>query len=155
MGGSSTDILGRVPNLLRELREIVKVPIKICHVIRNPFDNIRTISRFYHRNNLDPAIEKYFSRCLIVQKIRQDVNPRDWIDIHHEDIIASPEQTLAATCHFLGISAAPDYLKDCASIVFKEPRRRRFDVAWTQAQRQQVESSMGKHEYLSRYSFET
>ena len=45
MGGMTSTILAKPDNenILEQLSEIVKVPIKFIHVTRNPFDNIATI----------------------------------------------------------------------------------------------------------------
>jgi hypothetical protein len=154
-GGASTTILKRDANVLENLRNVIGLPVKICHVIRNPFDNIRTISRYYHHKRLTPSIEGYFSRCDTIQQIKQEVKPTDWLDIYHEDVVVNPPRQVAAACQFLGVTAAPDYLKDCASIVFKDPLRRRFEVAWTPDQRNLVESNIRQYGWLSRYSYES
>lgn len=154
-GGVSAGALRRNPRLLQQLRETVRVPVKVFHVIRNPFDNIKTISQAYHHKKLAPAIKGYFSRCSVIQKIRQEVDPNDWLDVCHEDIIAAPRKMLKAACQFLGVTTTPGYLKDCASIVFKEPRKRRFEVVWTQDQRQLVEENIRQYNWLSRYSYDS
>ncbi|MCA1614387.1 MAG: sulfotransferase, partial [Acidobacteria bacterium] len=41
-GGGSTMRLGADPRLLARLRRTVGVPVKLVHVVRNPFDNIST-----------------------------------------------------------------------------------------------------------------
>lgn len=44
-GGPTTSMLGKARGLLdlQELQKTVAVPIRLIHVIRNPFDNIATI----------------------------------------------------------------------------------------------------------------
>lgn len=43
-GASSATLLDQRPELLDRLRSVLGVPIRIVHVIRNPFDNIATMS---------------------------------------------------------------------------------------------------------------
>jgi hypothetical protein len=153
-GGSSTDALKSNPDLLNQLRQIVVVPVKTLHVIRNPFDNIRTVSRYYHRNRLLPAITGYFSRCAVIKQIKQTMIPGDWLDVYHEDVVADPNKALKIACQFLGLATTVDYLNDCASIVFDEPRKRRFEINWSHDQRKLVEDNIGQFDWLSRYSYD-
>jgi hypothetical protein len=75
MGFSSTGILKRDPLLLRQLQATVQIPIKFFRMIRNPFDNIKTLSRYYYRNKLTSAIEGYFSACVTIETIKSEINP--------------------------------------------------------------------------------
>jgi hypothetical protein len=64
----------------------------------------------------------------------------DILDVRLEDFIASPVQSLRRICEFLGVSAAEDYLQDCASIVFPAPQSV-ADAPWT---REDIEFVLGK-----------
>jgi hypothetical protein len=154
-GGASTWLLGHHMGLLQEFQGIVKAPIKVLRVVRNPYDNIRTLSRYHHRNRLNRAIKAYFHTCFLIEKIKKDISREDWLDLYHEEIIANPEGKLLEACQFLGVSANPEYLKDCASIVFKEPRKRRYEIKWTPDQRQIVEDNIRKYGELSRYNYDS
>ncbi len=121
----------------------------------NPFDNIATLSRWHHQNSIDQAIKGYFDRCSAIQKIKESTNSNDWLDIYHDAVITSPSQVLPAACQFLGVEVTTDYLKDCASIVFKEPRRRRFEIKWADCQRRTVEDHIRQYDHLSKYGFDS
>jgi len=44
-GGWAAQWLGKHPDLLQRIRDTVGVPLRLIHVVRNPFDNVAAISR--------------------------------------------------------------------------------------------------------------
>jgi len=154
-GSVSAQLLQRDPQLLAKLRLTVEVPVKIFRVVRNPYDNIRTLARYYHGGRLTPAVRGYFSLCATIEQIRREFSQEDWMDIYHEKLIASPEQILTEACRFLGVKATPDYLLDCSGTVFKSPHKRRLEVKWTQEQREQIEVGIRQYSWLDGYTFDS
>jgi hypothetical protein len=155
MGSVSAAALARDGQLLPRLRKIAQAPVKIFRVIRNPFDNIATLSLYHYRENLDATIERYFFLCAAIKKIQRNHPPQDWLDIRHEDLIAQPRKILRASCGFLGVTAHRHYLDCCASIVFESPRRRRRSITWSPAQRRKVENKIRQYDHLAGYSFDS
>ncbi|MDQ3352881.1 MAG: sulfotransferase [Actinomycetota bacterium] len=106
-GASSATLLDQRPELLDRLRSVLGVPIRIVHVIRNPFDNIATMSiRF--RFNLPEAGERYFARArararaTATASVRATTADSEWLDLRHEDLIAHPPEQLGLLCRSLG-----------------------------------------------------
>ncbi len=62
--------------------------------------------------------------------------------------------SLKELCHFLGMDASDDYLKDCASIVFKSPHKSRYDTQWGRELIDIVKNRMKKFHFLEGYSYE-
>ncbi len=153
-GGSATLWLGQHPDLLQRLRATVGVAIRLVHVVRNPFDNIAAIAR-WHGLSLDQSIEFYFSHCQTTGSLDASAPVAEAMTIRHEDVIRSPEPTLSALCAFLGLAPDPEYLADCASIVFERPTQPRRRTAWSADQVADVLRRARQYPFLDGYQFET
>lgn len=152
-GGASSRRLGKSPELFQLLRKTMDIDQKFIHVIRNPYDNISTISR-RRKQILSESVDRYFSRCNSVSWIRSRVNPDQWMDIRHEALIDNPKLWLTKCCQFLGQNPSDDYLSDCASIVRESPHKTRHKAHWTRELIQRVENEIGKYPFLHSYTFD-
>jgi len=153
-GGMSSRLLGRHPDLLSRVRQTVGVPVKLIHVVRNPYDNISAITK--HDNiSLKRAVNKYFSKCHAVADIMDKTCASEVFSLRHEDFIANPEEILGELCRFLGLPCYPGYIADCCRIVFDSPRKRRHTIHWTEPLRDDVRKRMRAFEFLRGYSFES
>ncbi|GBE18379.1 hypothetical protein BMS3Abin16_00979 [archaeon BMS3Abin16] len=159
-GGGSTLITQTRPDILDKLRKVVGVKVKLIHVIRNPFDNITTISIRERQNNpvdrtcLKRNIDYFFTLCEVVSKTRNQVKESEFFELKHESFIKSPQSHLKGLCSFLGVEATKDYLDDCASIVYKSPHKSRFKVKWTPELIELVESKIDEYPFLKGCSYE-
>lgn len=153
-GSGSVRRLGARPALLEKLRREVGVPVKFFHVVRNPYDNIATIFRRSSSRDLAESIEFYFEHVEGVSTIQPRVSPEDLLEVRHEDMILKPEETLRRVGRFMELEATPDYLKDCASIVFDTPRKTRGDAPWTSELLDRVRERSARYPFLRDYSFE-
>ncbi len=150
-GGSSTDMLDRRPEVLDRLRRTVQVPLRIFHVVRNPFDNITTISA---RSNipLEEAMSRYFRRCGAISRIKEKTQGEVY-DISHEILIRDPRKSLASACSFLGVDAADRYLEHCASVLYASPSQSRWKGDWNESRIMRVAEEIERFPFLSGYSF--
>jgi hypothetical protein len=157
-GESTTLRLLSNPGLLQCLRNTIDNDIKFIHVIRNPYDNISTISKRTKRDgrslNLKASIEYYFSLCETVAYAKRQIEGHDLFELRHESFIDSPKTYLRKLCHFLGVEASNDYLDDCASIVFKSPHKSRYDTQWSRELIDTVKYKIDKFPFLQGYSYE-
>jgi hypothetical protein len=151
-GSASIARIRQDPTVLDNLRRTVEVPVKIIHVIRNPFDNIATMSNKGY-GSVGSAVDAYFSMCEVVAETHQRVDDRDAIDVRYEGLIHDPKETLSGLCEFLGLGAPPDYLSDCARVIFPTPRRTRESVRWSPELVRVVEKKMATFSFLDGYSF--
>lgn len=152
-GGASSLQLMRDPQLLDRLQAILPVPIRFVHVMRNPFDTIATITRL-HEVPVEVAIDGFFSMARSVANVKERVGEAAVHDLRHEDFIADPQSCMRALCAFLGQEASEDYLVDCASIVFKQPKKTRGDVEWTVEQLRTVDERISAFPFLNGYAFD-
>jgi hypothetical protein len=145
--------LARKPELLDRLRELVAVPIRIVSPVRNPFDNISTMSGRSGRT-LPEAVDFYFS--LVDDVVAASARTRDG-EIHrvrHEDLVADTRGELTRLCTFLEVDAPADYLEACASIVFASPRRTRDSAPWTPQLIAEVGRRIAEVDFLAGYTYE-
>lgn len=152
-GAGSSAALERNPGLLDKLRKKIDADIKFIHVLRNPYDNITTMS-LISKAEIGKAIRRYFSRCETITRIKKFIEPSSFFEIRHESIIADPEGSLRRICGFLNLEPLEDYIKDCASIIYTKPHRSRYKITWTDELIGAVANRIAEFPFLQGYSFE-
>ncbi len=150
---SSTRILRTYPNLLKKLRKVIKINLKFLHVVRNPYDNISTISR-KHKMDIKESIDYYFSLCETTSNIKKQLTEEELFEFRHEDFIDNPNKLLKEICLFLGTDTAEDYLTDCASIVFRSAHKTRKDLLWDDPLIAKVKEEMRRFSFLEGYTYD-
>lgn len=161
-GGANSMLLQDNPDLLNRLSKVIKIKPKIIHVIRNPFDIITTHSLrpFMKNDNLNSfqttdlllQIKKYFVRADVIMKLKIE-GEYEIMDLYHEELISHPEKTLNDLIQFLGFQKDDEYLKICASIIYKKPHKSRFDIIWPKDLIQYVEKKFKDYPFLKHYSY--
>jgi len=151
--GRSTHRLGENPELLDLVRSTVGMPIRVIHVVRNPFDNVATMARRGQRG-LSPAIANYLQLSRTVDCIRTRLEPDELLDVRYESFTEHPEQHLLELCTFLGVHASADYLKSCASLVHPSTTRSRDTLLWSPAERFEIEAVIERRPVLAGYEFD-
>lgn len=150
-GGSSTDMLDYHPEVLDRLRRIVAVPLRILHVVRNPFDNIATISA-RSQISLEEAMSRYFRRCEAVSRIKARTHG-ELLDTSHESLIADPRACLSRVCDFVGVDASESYLTHCAEVVYPSPSPSRWKADWSEEHIGRVSEWIERYPFLKGYSY--
>lgn len=155
-GGASSLSLERNPELLSRLRKTVRVPIRVIHVVRDPYDNISTMVRRGYPN-IDSAIPSYFRRCETIHGLVCTGRLRDdeYFEMHLDDLTADPKYQLRVLCGFLGLDAPDDFLSAAADRVFSAPRRSRTDVPWSPREEAEVAARARRYPFLTRYAFDS
>ncbi|MEM6404378.1 MAG: sulfotransferase, partial [Cyanobacteria bacterium P01_D01_bin.116] len=140
---------------LFRLKKILNVKIKFIHVVRNPYDNISTISRKTPKLNFDleNSINHYFYLCQTISNFKTTLEPENIIEFKQEEFLENSQVHLENLCHFLGVAASRDYLNDCTEIVYKSPHKSRYQVSWSPEQIETVATQMNKFPFLHGYSY--
>ena len=149
----STHKFAADPDLIGKVRQAVGVPVRYVHVIRHPLDNIATMSR-KHNLTLDAAVERYFKLCQTNQWVKTQVPAAEFMDVRLDDMTARPQEQLTKLCEFLGLQVTPDYLADCATLVFSAPRQSRGTVSWTPQAVDGVRAEAEQFTFLNGYRFD-
>ena len=100
--GRATRALGHDPQLLERLRARVRVPIRVLHVTRNPFDNIASIAQS-RGLALSPAIDVYVKLSSMADVVRGRLAAPELLDVSYESVVADPARRLAEICAFVGV----------------------------------------------------
>lgn len=167
------------PGLLDRLHECMALPCKWILVVRNPFDNIATMSMrrggAYDRLRIDAAspadfnaalaaekggsvadraddemIEDYARLCEGVERLRAEVAGGDWLELQYEDFTDGPEAGLARLLGFLDLEPDSGFVAAAASIVRPARGSSRNAVSWGAAQRGRVREIIARHDFLGR-----
>ena len=149
--------ISKNPQLLEQIKNTVGVPIKIIHIMRNPYDNITTMFKKSDRKKTNAlsfreTIEYYFSLCDDIKQVKL-VSNDSVFDIKQESVIDNPQKNLRELCNFLNLETNEAYLQDCASIVFKSPRKTRETIEWKPEDIELVAEKISFYDFLQGYSF--
>ena len=121
-GGKTTLRLGADPTVAERAEQVMGVPLRLVHVLRNPYDNIATLST-RPEHTLASAIETFDSLTGIVERQIERGHP-PVLTVRHDDLIADAAAELGRICEFIEVEPDPAYLAACASIVFPHRTRR-------------------------------
>lgn len=145
--------LYRNPDLLKQLRICTGVDLRVVHVVRNPFDNISTIS-IRHSRSLDTSTQQYFYNCEAVMDIRKLLDHQELITVHHEELISNPKTFLTKLTNFISVKPLKDYLNACSDIIYSSPSKTRHKVIWDNTMVNRVEKNINRFDFLAGYSYE-
>jgi hypothetical protein len=153
-GGTTIRKLAVRPQLLGRLRRVVRLPLRVIHVVRNPFDNVATISRRSSRS-LAESLDHYLGMVEGVARLRAQLPPGELLDVRHEDLLADPRRELRRMTAFLGVEAPEDWTDACANVVWQAPSRTREAVEWPPEQLARLEERVAGVSFLAGYSWKT
>ena len=157
---NKTNILERFKmNIKRQ-----KMSLKFIFTVRNPYDMIITNIMNWagkrditDKNDLQKMIENHiqgFSKMSADNlALLNRINAQDVFMNRHEDMVAAPTRQLAKLCRFLGVEATEDYLNDCAAVIHEKPRKSRYELDWTEEQKEKVAEMIEQYDFLSHYSW--
>ncbi|XP_058960889.2 uncharacterized protein [Pocillopora verrucosa] len=161
--------IARGPEGIKALRDLEKklgVQLKFIHVVRNPFDNIATMTlrRAQERkkgqvnlkvnlsNVLDGSIKSYGELARGSLEVKKNF-PGRVLDVASIDVMTYTTENLRNICNFLEITCTEKYLQDCAAIVDPVPSTTRTNVEWNTDQINRVRRLISQYPFLRRYSF--
>ena len=143
--------------------------LKFIFTVRNPYDMISTgivhcagnpktpsFTEKQKYNMITKRIKNQFvERCIIAKKIFRSSYPHQIFINKHEDMVASPVDQLSKLCDFLRVPAFPDYLSDCASVVHEKPNKSRYELDWSEQQKEEVAKLIDQYDFFSGYSWDS
>jgi sulfotransferase family protein len=153
----TTKRIGKSPDALPAFAREVGVPLRLIHVVRNPFDMVARIAKSKLREgSAEERRERataYIDRLagLNDEVIRSGGHPV--LTVRHESLVESPHSELARMCEFLGVEAEQGYLDACAAIVFRSPQRTRDLLEWGPEQIAAVDGVIARRAFFDGYTF--
>jgi len=158
--GNATALqIAQWPELLDRTRRVVKVPIRVIHVTRNPFDNIATAARKHEFpprrvSVLSQATAWYERSCASVAKVLRLLDASESVDIRYETFVEEPADSLAEVCRFVGIEPDATYLDACAGQVWPSVNKPRHTVDWSAGERRDIDRLIERYDFLRGYTFD-
>ena len=179
-GGKTARLYSRSPDemtrIYHELARTVKVPIRVVHVVRNPYDMIASRVLFSQHDengqslhdlyvagklgkvNLPDAVNRttisLFKNVQAVTDMIPALNLTT-LEIHNADFVKNPKGTLKKVCKFLDLKCPMDYLQACSDKTYKAVSRTRNAIVWDHGSTTAVKSMMKHYPFLERYSFQS
>jgi hypothetical protein len=162
-GGTSTKILAdsKHRDLLSDITVKTEVPLKMIHVIRNPFDNISTmVTRALKKSSMEfdeqlfqQKVKLYYNKAETISRLIEE-RPKQIHNIHLEEYIRSPKVQLREACNFIGLETSSEYLNDCASVTWETQNKSRFKVDfWTQERIDLIYERNAHYPFLQEYRY--
>ncbi|HZQ65933.1 MAG TPA: sulfotransferase [Gaiellaceae bacterium] len=155
-GKKTASRLGGDETALETLARVVRLPLRLVHVVRNPYDIVARMALV--RSSKGAGAEEAVHRSITVLDrllaaadglMRRGTFPM--LTVEHEAFVRDPVNGLRSLCGFLGVDADPDYLAACASIVNPSPHETRRLVAWSERDLHRVAELIRRHDFLHRY----
>ena len=155
---------------LKILQDLVGVPVKFIHVVRNPYDMIATdaVNASYvgkHRTSplrsakqklpeevLMTAVNRYVTLAMGVSKLQEEPKKFDVLEIHLVDFIHNPKATLQEICQFLDLNCTISYLQACSNKAFKVISRSRHLIEWPSEAIIAIDDMIESFPFFRRYS---
>jgi len=154
----TTKRIARTEGALDAFAAEVQLPLRLVHVVRNPFDMVAriTLSKI-RRGTPDEKVARateYVGRLAGVNAgvIAEAAYPV--LTVRHEAVIDDPEGELTRLCGFLDVDPEPGYLAACASIVFRSPHRTRERIDWKPEQVAAIDEIVAGHAFFAGYGLD-
>lgn len=147
-GNGSIRVLRRHPHLLDDLAACDR--LRLIHVIRNPYDNIATKAR-RTGTSLEHAAQGYFSNVMVIGALKKRYGSLI-LDVHLEDLLAEPHQTLRTLLHHIQLGEPePAYYAACSAILFATPHRSALETPWPAPLLRHIDNQLASVDFLQRY----
>ena len=163
----------------RDLKARLAIPIKVLHVIRNPYDTVSTTylyrigkrtggaAKFVSQTkekanilklnnaNLLKDVAQYFTKVQATAEIIEIIGQENILNIHLRDLVHHPHQTISSITKFLGVPVTESYLQVCANKVFQTLPHSRTLLPWSEKLKNIVDERINEYEVLRTYSFDS
>ena len=174
-GSTASLLYARSPDtfqtLLDKLKSTLHVPIKVLHVVRNPYDNIATlvlyssydvmqVTKLKYSNKtinvapevIDKQIRIYFVRYKAIEEAEKVLN-LDLMRIHNVEFVSQPRVVIGKLCKFLGVGCSEEFINKCSEKIFNKESKTRYKLKWQDYQIKEIKANIQKLDSLSGYDF--
>jgi Sulfotransferase family/Glycosyltransferase sugar-binding region containing DXD motif len=155
-GDRTSSRLGRNPEELGLLKRRVRVPLRLLHVTRNPYDMIARMASMTRGGTPERTVADAVEHVERLARVNEQVIARERVlTVRHEEFVADPGAGLRRICDFLRVEPEPEWLQACARLVFPSPQQARDVVEWTAEDREAVERLISAHDFFAGYGWES
>ena len=168
---------GILQRLIEKIKKARIYRLKFIFTVRNPYDMIATDVVYWANNKrlrtvtpddinkmLDYKVKVSFpdmcetgAKIFELIKQKRNISFSNRLNIflnRHEDLVNSPAKQLSKLCKFLKVPVTRDYLDDCASVVRKKANKSRYELDWSDEQKEEVAKTIRKYDFFSNYSWD-
>ena len=150
---------------LQAIMDIVKVPLIVFHVVRNPYDMITTeVLRITTRQHdmqaedltvaklNDSEVKKYADRLFMqATAVTRVMELMRVVEIHSEDFVADPRKTVRSICSTLNLQCPEEYVEACYEKAYRNTSNSRYNMEWSPDMLQYVANRMKNYSFFARY----
>lgn len=156
-GDSIARSWARDPSIVKEFYAWLQMPVTVIHVMRNPFDNISTLTlRSGSPKDVLQQISIYRKLVEAVSGFREWVFasseiPINLIEFTHEEFVLNPRRYLVQIAEALQLEPEENWLQACLGLVKPQPNESRTRLQWTQDITDQVKAIIASKPFLNVY----
>jgi len=155
--------------VFQELKQTVRVPFKVIHVVRNPYDMVAT--RLLYRLSTKKGRKANFSAShkvsdhktvfSAIKGMRSEASavnkfikqyPSITFEMHNVDYIYKTRLTLLEMCSFLELECSDEFIQMCQDKAAKRPSNTREVVNWDSQLRNSMLKLTSDFTFFQRYS---
>jgi hypothetical protein len=155
-GGETVRRLAANPSQLRRFADFIELPLRLIHVVRNPFDTVARLSLVTNndlpKRTIGEAVT-WFEVYATVNAALIESGEFDILTLRHEEVVADPRANLRRACEFVGVEPFDEYVEACAGIVWDAPHRTRDRIDWPERELDRVSRIAERYDFLRSYSF--
>ena len=160
----------RFKYIYETLKDIVKVPIKVLQIVRNPFDMVATATLYtssgsenkkFNATSTNKLNNQHFlwgatmsvlQRADAIMEMIPDLGLSP-LEVHCEDLVNDPVKTISKICQYLDLECSQDYLQMCADKTFKNVSESRHLIRWNPDTLSVLIRNIKKYPFFDRYNF--
>jgi len=150
---ATTKLLAERPELLDRLSLLTGLPVKVVHVVRNPFDVIAT-QRKRGSRELDYSVDNYVGRVMQLNQVVSRIPSEDLLSLKHDKLLSESSETIRNLFEFLELSCEDSVVNACASVIDAKPNKSRLEADWSTENLAKIERVIDQIQFLDGYSFE-
>jgi len=139
-------------------KNLIEVPLKIIHVIRNPFDHLSSwrAGRKGRHSTPNQLINIFVGLCDGTQALFYEKDwGEDFMEVYTEEFCSDTPGNLNRISNFLAVEPYPDWVEACDKRVFDSARRRVEAVKWENKELDRVyKEIVNKYSWYEGYRYE-
>ncbi len=121
-GRRSSERIAEDPSFLDRLKKTVGVPIRAIVQMRHPYAMVASEKR-NRLISLEEAMENIVGDMRHMDEAVGHLNDEEKLFIYHEDFLKDPETYFRQIFEFFGVDTSDEYVKLCASKIWKKPSK--------------------------------
>jgi len=162
-GHQTVKHLLRTDYKLETFKELIDMPLKILHLVRNPYDNLATwvnrakeehARKGIERNEEDILNDKIVHYHDLNKKIQEIIDEEDVFTYKLDRLIKKPGKTLKAIYDHLEVPYNGQIITQAKSMVYEKQRITRNGIKWTDKQANNVDKIVNEFDFLKGYKFD-